>query len=433
MINYKILFSLTILFLIPLVTDNSFAQIKSGGFGQSPFEREFGDVKFLNAYFGTIGEKIEIDPGDENVPFTVIFANVGTQDITGIKGQLSLPMGFSAADGHGSLIIADSNSNSLAGDNFHMTFYVNIDKNIRIQQYPGTVKVDYSRLRESGVRTSFSDFNFKVTGNSILNVKALDPFLTSLKTNNVVIELSNNGTAPLSTVSIVATNTETELATTSSSTTRSGVVILESNWDVGNIAPKSSRYLTATVYVPANLKDETLRVPLTIKYYTAQGALKTVSETVDFYIKGLIDLSIYDVGVIELSGKQMVVGEIINEGNENALFGFVTLEPLGDSNIKNQTQFIDEVEIDSPVPFNIPLEFDGQPRYGEHNIKLTVRYKDSIRDEVFLTHTATIFVKEPPKIESINYSQLIIIPIIIVAAIGIYMIRRRKKSKIQAS
>lgn len=154
------------------------------------------------------------------------------------------------------------------------------------------------------------------------------------------MKLSNNGTAPLSTVSIVATNTETELATTSSSTTRSGVVILESNWDVGNIAPKSSRYLTATVYVPANLKDETLRVPLTIKYYTAQGALKTVSETVDFYIKGLIDLSIYDVGVIELSGKQMVVGEIINEGNENALFGFVTLEPLGDSNIKTKLNLL---------------------------------------------------------------------------------------------
>ncbi len=431
MINYKILFLLAILFLIPLITDNSFAQIKSGGFGQSPFEREFGDVKFLNAYFGTIDEKIEIDPGDENVPFTVVFANVGTQDITGIKGQLSLPMGFSAADGHGSLIIADSNSNSLAGDNFHMTFYVNVDKNIRIQQYPGTIKIDYSRLRESGVRTSFSDFNFKVTGNSILNVKALDPFLTSLKSNNVVIELSNDGTAPLSTVTIVATNTQAESGTTSSSTTRSGVVILESNWDVGNIAPKSSRYLTATVYVPANLKGDTLQVPLTIKYYNTQGTLQTVSKTVDFYIKGLIDLSIYDVGVIELSGKQMVVGEIINEGNENALFGFVTLEPLGDSNIKNQTQFIDEVEIDSPVPFNIPLEFDGEPQYGEHDIRLIIRYKDSIRDEIFLIHNATIFVKEPPKAESGNDSQLLIIPIIIAAAIGVYMIRRHKKSKIQ--
>lgn len=434
MINYKILFLLTILFLIPLIVDNSFAQIKSGGFGQSPFEREFGDVKLLDAYFGTIDEKIEIDPGDENVPFTVVFTNVGTQDITGIKGQLSLPVGFSSADGPGSLIIADSGSNSLAGDSFHLTFYVNIDKNIRIQQYPGTVKVEYSRLRESGVRTAFSDFNFKVTGDSIINVKALDPFLTSLKSNNVVIEISNDGTAPISSVDIVATNTQTELAATSSSTTNvENVVILESNWNVGNIAPKSSRYLTATVYVPESLKEDTLRIPLSIKYYNAHGDLQTVSKIVDFYIKGLIDLTIYDIGVIELSGKQMVVGEIINEGNENALFGFVTLEPLGDSNIKNQTEFIDEIETDSPVPFNIPLEFNGKPQYGEHDIRLTVRYKDSVRDEVFLIQNATIFVKEPPKTESGNNSQLIIIPVIIVAAIGIYVIRRRKKLKIKTS
>ncbi len=432
MINYKILFLFAVLFLIPLVVDNSFAQIKSGGFGQSPFEREFGDVKLLDAYFGTADEKIEVEPGDETVPFTVVFANVGTQDITGIKGQLSLPIGFSSADGPGSLIIADSGSNSLAGENFHLTFYVDIDKNIRITQYPGTVKVDYSRLRESGVRTNFSDFIFKVTGNSVINVKALEPFLTSLKSNNVIIEISNDGTAPLSSVSIVASNTQTDLSTTSSTTNVEHVVILESNWNVGNIAPKSSKSLTATVYIPANLKEETLRVPLSIKYYNAHGDLQTVSKMVDFYIKGLINLNMYDVEVIELSGKPMVIGDIINEGNENALFGFVTLEPLGDSNIKNQTQFIDEIEINSPVPFNIPLEFDGKPRYGEHDIKLTVRYKDSVRDELFLTQNATIFVKEPPKIESMNYSQLIIIPIVIAIAIGIYMIRRRKKSKIQA-
>jgi hypothetical protein len=434
MINNKILFSLTILFILPLVIDNSFAQIKSGGFGQSPFEREYGDVKLLDAYFGTVDKKIEIDPGDENVPFTVVFANVGTQDITGIRGQLSLPVGFSSADGPNSLILADSDSNSLAGDNFSLTFYVNIDKNIRIQQYPGTVKVDYSRLRESGVRTAFSDFNFKITGDSIINVKALDPFLTSLKSNNVVIEISNDGTAPISSVDIVATNTQTELASTSSSTTNvENVVILESNWDVGNIEPKSSRYLTATVYVPENLKGDTLRIPLSISYYNAHGDLQTISKIVDFYIKGLINLNMYDIEVIELSGKPMVVGEIINEGNEIALFGFVTLEPLGNSNIKSQTQFIDEVETDSPVPFNIPLEFDGKPRYGEHDIKLTVRYKDSIRDEIFLTHNATIFVKEPPKTESGNDLQLILIPVVIVVAIGIYMIRRRKKSKMQSS
>ena len=80
----------------------------------------------------------------------------------------------------------------------------------------------------------------------------------------------------------------------------------------------------------------------------------------------------------------MVIREIINEGNEDGLFGFVSIEPRGDSNIKSNTQFIDEIEVDAPVPFNIPIEFDGKPEYGEHDITITVRYKDGVRDEIFV-------------------------------------------------
>ena len=433
--NWKLLLSLFTLFLTPLIFDESYAQITSGGFGDSPFERNFGDIKFLDAYFGTLDDKIEIESGDGNVPFTVVFANVGTQDITGIRGQLSLPLGFSASDGPGSIIRADSNSNSDAGDNFHLTFFVNLDKNVKIQQYPGTVKVDYSRLRESGVRTAFEDFNFKVTGDSVINVKALDPFLTSLKTNDVVIEIANDGTAPISSVDIVATNTSTELASTSSSTTNiENVVILESSWDVGNITPKSSRYLTATVYVPEGLRGDTLRIPLSISYYNAHGDKHEISKIVDFYIKGLIDLRIFNVDVIDLSGTQMVVGEIINEGNEDGLFGFVTIEPRGDSNIKSNTQFIDEIETDAPVPFNLPIEFEDELRSGEHDITITVRYKDSTRDEIFLTHDTTIFVKEPSNNDEEGLDPTIIIILIIVAiGAGIYIMRRRKNAIIKTS
>jgi hypothetical protein len=433
--NFKIILSLLVIGLLPIIFDNSYAQISSGGFGQSPFERDFGDVKFLDAYFGTINEKIEVEPGDGNIPFTAIFANVGSQDIAGIRGQLSLPLGFSASDGPQSLIYSDSVANSLAGENFYLTFFVNIDKNIQIQQYPGTVKVDYSRLRESGVRTSFDDFDFKVTGDSVINVKALQPFLTSLRSNNVVIEIANDGTAPISGVDITATNTSTELASTSSSTTNlENVVILESSWDIGNIEPKSSRHLTATVYVPQSLKGDTLRIPLAISYYNTHGDLHQISKIVDFYIKGLIDLTIFNVDVIELSGTQMVIGEIINEGNEDGLFGFVSIESKGDSNIKSNTQFIDEIETDAPVPFNLPIEFDGEPRYGEHDITITVRYKDSTRDEIFLNHDATITVNEPPKEDENSIDPtMIIISILLVMGTAFYIIRRRKKAAIEAS
>ncbi len=212
------------------------------------------------------------------------------------------------------------------------------------------------------------------------------------------------------------------------------VVILESSWDIGNIDAKSARYLTATVYVPQSLKGDTLRIPLSISYYNAHGDQHEISKIVDFYIKGLIDLTIFNVDVIELSGTQMVIGEIINEGNEDGLFGFVSLDSRGDSNIKPTIQFIDEIEIDAPVPFNIPIEFDGEPKYGEHDVTITVRYKDSVRDEIFLPYDTTILVKEPSNGDEEGPDlAIIVIPIILAIGAGIYMMRRRKKAIVETS
>ena len=425
------LFVLTILVMFPLIVLDVFAQV---GAGDSPFERKFGDVKFLDAYFGTKNQKLEVEPGDGNVPFTVVMANVGTQDITGIKGQLSLPFSFSSADGPGNIIEADSDSNSLAGENFALTFFVNISKEADIKQYPGSVKVDYSRLRESGVRNAFFDFQFKVTGDSIINMRALEPFLTSLKTNHVVIEVANDGTAPISSVKIVAQNTQTAISSTTSSVTNiENVVVLSTNWDVSTIEPKNKKYLEADIYIPETMKGVTLRVPMELTYFNAHGDQHTISRIVDFYIKGLIDARVYDVRVIDLSGKPTVIGEIINEGNEDALFGFVTLEPLGDSNIVKSTQFIDEIETDSPVPFNVPIEFDGEPRYGEHEIRITVRYKDALRDENFLTYDTTIFISDSSKNKQseIDYTQFIIVPIAAgIGIVAISKIRKRKKEQL---
>jgi len=433
--NQKLLLTLFVIGLLPIIFENSYAQIKSGGFGNSPFERDFGDVKFLDAYFGTIDEKLEVNPGDKNVPFTVVMANVGTQDITGIRGQLSLPLGFSPSDGSSTIIYADADSNSLAGDNFHLTFFVDLDNNVRLQQYPGTVKVDYSRLRESGVRTAFEDFNFKVTGKSVINVRALNPFLTSLQQNHAIIEISNDGTAPISSVDVVLKNTQSERASTTQSVTNvENVVILNTDWEIGEIEPGTKKLIELDVYVPESLKGATFRAPIDITYFNAQGDKHTISRIADFFVQGLIDLSIYNVDVIDLSGKHMIVGEIINEGNENALFGFVTVEPVGDSNIKKTTQFIDEIETDSPVPFNVPIEFDGEPQYGEHDIKITARYKDDTREEHFFVHNATINIQEPSDDnEDGPDTTLVVIPIALAIGAGIYVIRRRKKAKIEVN
>ena len=438
--NSKFLLILFLIGFVPFIFTNSYADwkdgpIESGNFGDSAFERSFGDVKLLDAYFGTLDNKIEVGNGDSNVPFTIEFANVGTQDITGIEGKLALPLGFSGSDGPGAAIDANTNTNSLAGKNFHLTFYVNLDKNTQIQQYSGTVKLDYSRLRESGVRTSFSTFDFKVTGDSTINVRASESFLTSLTSNNIVVDIVNDGTAPMSGVDVIVDNAQTSLSSNTASITNiENVLMLESSWDLGNIAAESSSSFIANVYIPESLKGDTLRIPLSISYYNTTVDKETISNILYFYIRVLIDLTIFNVKVIELSGTQMVIGEIINEGNEDGLFGFVTLDANGDSNIKSNTQFIDEIETDAPVPFNIPIEFDGEPKYGEHDITITVRYKDSVRDEIFLPYKTTILINEPSNLdEDSSDPTMIIIPIILVIGFAIFIIRRRKKAALSGN
>jgi len=350
-------------------------------------------VKFLDAYFGTEGNKIEVAPGDKNVPFTVVMSNVGTQDITGIKGKLSLPAAYQSPSGRGVAMMADNDQKASAGNTFGLTFFVDVSELAPIKDYSGTVEVSFSRLRESGERTEDFPFTFKLTGDSIVNLRPISGALTSITNNDVIIEISNAGSAPLNNVDIVLQNDQTSVASTSSSVTNlENVIFDQTHWDVGTIPPQSSVTFSLKVFVPETVKNEPLHLPMTISYYDAHGELETVTRVTDFYINGLVDPSIYGVKVIDLSGKQTVIGEILNEGNSDGLFGFVTLKPRGDSNIKESTQYIDEIEPDSPVPFNIPIDFDGVSLTGEHDITIEVRYKDSMREEHILSYDTTIDV-----------------------------------------
>ena len=398
----------------------------------SPFESKFGAVKFLDAYFGQPGSKLEVRPGDSNVPLTVAIANVGAQDITGIRGQLSMPLALSAPDGSRSAS-ADAEDNAVAGQTFYLTFFVDVSPHTRVGDYRATVSLDYSRIRESGARNEAFDFEFRITGDSVINAVPREPFITSLRENTAVIDIANTGTAAVSgvRVSVQEEAADQQVTASGSMTNIENVVISESSWDLGNIASGSSKSLVATVYVPSSLRDEVLSVPLEISYLNAHGDAQSVVRMADFYVRGLIDARIYDVRVNELGTRSMIVGDVINEGNEDALFGFVTLIPKEGSNIVGRTQFIDEIEVESPVPFSIPVEFAGAPRYGEHDIRIEVRYKDSTREEIVIDHETAVMIAPPSTGDEFEGEGVDILPLMIgaAAAVGATVFVRRRRSR----
>ena len=309
-------------------------------------------------------------------------------------------------------------------------FFVNVSELAPIKDYSGAVEVSFSRLRESGERTENFPFTFKLTGDSVVNLRPISGALTSIVNNDVIIEISNAGSAPLNNVDIILQNDQTSVATQSQSITNlENVIFDQTHWDVGTINPQSSVTFSLKVFVPETVKNEPLHLPMTITYYDAHGELETVTRVTDFYINGLVDPSIYGVKVIDLSGKQTVIGEILNEGNSDGLFGFVTLKPRGDSNIQESTQYIDEIEPDSPVPFNIPIDFEGESRTGEHEITIEIRYKDSMREEYTLSYDTTIDVSTLSILDTEEREfPMEVIPIVIIIGVVIGILYKKRKT-----
>jgi hypothetical protein len=532
---YKIIL-LSALLLTGQIVIPSYAATGAGEIiipGVSPFENDFADVKLLDSYFGTFGQKIEAEPGDKNVPLTIVLTNSGTQDITGIKGLLSLPIGFSGVSSSNGLIQADNTETATSGQSFALTFFVNIDKIVNINDYPGTIKITYSRVRENGERTAFLDFNFKVTGKGSLNIKAGNPFLVPSSNNDVEIEISNSGSAALNNVDITiqpqnASNT-------------SGIVVSENHWNVGSVQPGSNNTFSFKAFIPQTLIGQTLHAVFSITYFNGQGDQITTIRSVDFivgpanltsnivissppylfsavmqnltlgienrspskisnigitikpnsdslkilqdnrwfiqeinplektdlvipifadksiegtavdydvnilytkegstvvekqnfatYIRGVIDISVHDIRVAEIAGKKMVIGDVLNQGNVKAVFGQVTVTPIDNSIIKESSQYIGDIDIDAPVPFNIPIN-SNTPLIGDQKVQVTLTWKDTLLQQHTITEIDTVSFGTPnvSSSDNSNFNQLqIIILVAIAAGIGGIMFKVRKK------
>ncbi len=510
--------------------------------GESPFTHGFTDVKFLDAYFGYPNQKIEVQPGDQNVPFTILFSNVGTEDIAGIKGLLSLPAGFSAAtplvEG---LIEADNSQTATSGSSFTLTFYVNLDKSLNVHDYAGTVKLTYSRVRENGVRDAFYDFNFKITGKSVLNMNAVNPFIQPASNNQVTVLVLDNGTAPLNNVDITITPPSSN-STVASMSNLQNVVIDQRHWNIGTITAGSSKSFSFNAFIPQDIAGQSLHIPLTVTYFDGQGNQITADRTVDLivgptnsnfnvklstppyimmgvmqnltlgvenlspskisniaitltpsssdlrilndprwfiekidpltstslnipvfadqnienqavnfdvniqytregstviekqsfatYIRPVIDVSVYGVQVSTIAGQQMIIGNVLNQGNIKGQFAVVTIDPIEGSTIKEATQYIGDIDIDAPTPFNVPTQSTTGTLSGDQKVLVTLTYKDTLLQSHTITRVDTVSFGTPaPQSEGISSQLQLVILVAIAAGIGGIVFKIKKKPK----
>jgi len=205
-------------------------------------------------------------------------------------------------------------------------------------------------------------------------------------------------------------------------------ILQDNKWFIKEINPLEKTDLVIPVFADKNIEGQAVDYEVDVQY-TKDGATVIEKQNFATYIRGVIDISVHDIGLTEIAGQKMITGDVLNQGNVKAVFGQVTVMPLDSQAIKKSSQYIGDIDIDAPVPFNIPLSYDSPPS-GDQKVQVTLTWKDTLLQQHTITEIDTVSFGAPPikSSDSANASQLqIIILVAIAAGIGGIVFKVRKK------
>ena len=168
-------------------------------------------------------------------------------------------------------------------------------------------------------------------------------------------------------------------------------ILGDSRWNLQSIAAGSQQELTTRVYASTSLIGSPVFFTVTMQYIRNGNELRTESFQLGAIVVGNIQISVNDVTVSYIGDTLNIVGNLLNEGNSPAVFTKIELlesDTQGGLQLLRPTvssQFLGDLAVNSPLPFNIPVEITQQnigqeaTRNG-YPISLKITYSDELRN-----------------------------------------------------
>lgn len=403
-------------------------------------ESKYSGPVYLDSYWtsGSVGNltgiEVDVGPGDGSSTLAVVLINRGPSDIAGITGRLLLTEDFQATGkAAGAPAVATFNQVAEVGNPFTLFFDVDVLDAAIVGEYSAQLSVDYSRVFETGTpRNAEMNVSIRVTGDAILtlsrtvgNENQSSTQISAGRIEDYSFSLTNSGSAPI-----------TNVVVTMESTSESLEILGDSKWDIQGIEENSQVDLVTKVFAANALIGSPASFDVTAEY-SSNGQPSTERFTLGTYVAGEISLTAYEIEVNYIGGTPNIVGNLLNEGNTEALF--TTIELVSAENLVSSpppSQYLGDLEENSPLPFSIPINIDSNSGAGTYTVSLQVTYKDNLRE----LHTLDIdseveFVPVTPAEESGQDASMTILPlgIVVAAAIeigAVVVLKRRKKTSL---
>lgn len=296
-------------------------------------QRESGkEVKFVDVFFSegaknvggntvnAIPAKIEVAPGDGTTILVAVMANSGPFELTGLKGWLSLPVGFQAAGRSAGEPAFDTYDLGIPpGSVFVFEFPVDVKENTRVGMYKAILHIEFFKARDIGLNFRDFEVEFLLTGKSVLDARAVTPVLIPSTNNNAKIEIVNDGTAAASGVIASIDLKPFQLERDVNQIVNLGAKV----FDIGVIKPQSKVVIDPKLYVNPALADKRQNVIVDLMYFDAYGQRRTTSIPVNFLVAGTATESIdfmltTDKSVIRTTTETPITLTLYNTGTETA-------------------------------------------------------------------------------------------------------------------
>ncbi|MGH9989159.1 MAG: hypothetical protein ACREAS_01845, partial [Nitrososphaera sp.] len=181
-------------------------------------------------------------------------------------------------------------------------------------------------------------------------------------------------------------------------------ILGDSRWNLQSIAAGSQQELSTRVYASTTLIGNPVFFTVTMQYIRNGNEVRTESFQLGAIVVGNIQISTNDVSISYIGDTPNLVGNLLNEGNSPAMFtkiellesgtqgGLQLLRPIVSS------QFLGDLAVNSPLPFNIPLQITQQNlgqevTSSDYPISLRITYSDELRNTHELIVDKTILLE----------------------------------------
>ena len=232
-------------------------------------------IAVVDTFWGSPNDQISVEPGDNSVKLNVVIQNRDTGPISGIQGKLISNNYFSSSNGANSMT-GFFGATVPSGSTSSADFLVDVSDSIELGEY--NLQLDFSYLdKDSLLRNEIIDFSVIVDGKSDIELSIKNNVLTSGTENDLILEISNIGTAPAYSISLsISYGTSSSILGTS---------LDDNTRKLDHLLTDEKTSFSFPTYVSPTAQKGLYPISVIVEYRTINGLQKTISQEFGVIVK----------------------------------------------------------------------------------------------------------------------------------------------------